>query len=153
MQKNVIFRFSLRLLSVLIILHLLIIPSYGSDHQQCASKERMLELIESIPKSFSLTDKVNVFIITQGAGGSLSATVDGLSLTFFDSRDADSKKWFTVSNGYKNDGINTDLEMVGCVIAGVNNYDTGEVDQSKDAVPNAQRRYNELVQLTESLTK
>jgi hypothetical protein len=72
-------------------------------------------------------------------------------LTFFDSRDSDKNKWGTISNGYSVDGINTSLETVGCVTAGMNSYETGEVDQSENAIQTAQTTYNDLVETVEKL--
>ena len=112
----------------------------------CLSKEMMFKIIEEVPKNFPAGAKDNVYVISRNKNGTLTTTIDGYMISYFDSRDPDSRKWGSVTNKLRGFGVVDDLEKIGCVTAGVNNYDTGKVDKSETALTTAQHRFNEYAQ-------
>lgn len=125
----------------------------ASPQPPCVPQVQIIKLLELIPQSFPIGKKDNVFVIDKTSGGSLTVTIDGLHLRFFDTRDSDNRKWGSVANSFKKDALEADLSRLGCVIAGINNYDKGTVDKSKGALTLAQKTFNEYVLFTQGLVK
>ncbi len=125
----------------------------ASETPTCVPQPQILELIEQIPKVFPISTKDNIYIIENNSNGQLTVTIDDLKLRFFDSRDSDPLNWWTVSNKFSENAAEQDLKIIGCVVAGLNNYETGKVDESKGAVERAQKIFNEYVSLIQSLLK
>ncbi len=117
----------------------------------CVPEGQMLEIIEKIPKYLPYSKKDNVYTVISNSNGALTVTVEGLAMGFFDSRNSDPKKWGSVSNNFIKDSLKKKISEIGCVAAGINNYDTGKVDSSPGAKDLAQKSYNEYVKLTQPL--
>lgn len=127
--------------------------SGASERPACVPKAEILELIDKIPKAFPVSEKDNIYLIDKNSNGILTVTIDDLKLRIFDSRDSDPKKWGTVSNKFSANAVELDLAEIGCVVGGINNYDTSEVDASKGAIERAQKVFNWYVSLIQTQLK
>lgn len=150
MRRNVLF--SLSAAFALTAVTVLQSTAY-SEEAGCIAKTTMFEVIEGIPKKFPMGEKDNVYIIDTKGKGALTATIEELTISFFDSRYNDPKKWGTVSNKLIGHGIEGDMEKIGCVHAGINNYDTGKVDMTEAGVKEAQQLFKQYVDTTLTLLK
>ena len=122
--------------------------AHGATKAPCVGEEQMLEIIAKIPKSFPYSEKSSSFRVVGSSESGLHASVKGLRVTYFDYRDDDKSKWFTIANKGNKDGLQEDMGEVGCVRAGMNMYESGDIDRSKNALEKAQQKYNEMVQIT-----
>lgn len=125
----------------------------SSEKPPCVPQAEIIALLEEIPKVFPISEKDNIYIIEQNSHGMLTATIDDLKIRFFDSRNSDPQKQGTVSNKFSENAVEQDLNEIGCVVAGVNYHNTGEVDTSKGAIERAQKLFNAYVSLTQNLLK
>ena len=139
--------------SVLVVLFFGTAAFAAGEGVPCVDKDVMFEVIEKIPKNLSPGEKDNVYTLERNTYGVLTVVVDNMNVRFFDSTDPDPKKWGSVSNGIFKDEIKADVSRIGCVISGVNNYETGVVDKSPGAKDIAQKRFNEYIQLVQKMLK
>ncbi len=117
----------------------------------CVPSDKILDLVAKIPKNFPYSEKDNVYTIKSNSHGALTVTIDGLRMRFFYSLDSDKKKWGSVANNMDKNALKQPIEKIGCVVAGINNFNSGKVDTSEGAIGRAQSEYNKNVELVGGL--